>query len=93
MIVVLQCAARKAADVGHLRTRDGRKVMFVANPDLAHPDDECIYARPAMLPKPGHPGVRSSANTTRILATIDLASCLRGGCTVTQRHYCPKKVV
>ena len=46
MIVVIQCAARKAADAGHLRTHDGRNVMFVANPDLAPPDDECIYARP-----------------------------------------------
>lgn len=46
MIVVIQCAARKAADAGHLRTQDGRNVMFVANPDLAPPDDECIYARP-----------------------------------------------
>ena len=46
MIVVIQCAARKAADAGHLRTQDGRRVMFVANPDLAPRDGDCIYARP-----------------------------------------------
>lgn len=46
MIVVIQCAARKAADAGHLRTQDGRKVMFVANPDHAPRDGDCIYARP-----------------------------------------------
>ena len=46
MIVVIQCAARKAANAGHLRTQDGRKVMFVANPDLAPPDGDYIYARP-----------------------------------------------
>ena len=46
MIVVIQCAACKAADAGHLRTQEGRNVMSVANPDLAPPDDECIYARP-----------------------------------------------
>ena len=46
MIVVIQCAARKAAGAGYLRTRDGRKVMFVADPDLAPRDGGCIYARP-----------------------------------------------
>ena len=46
MIVVIQCAARKAADAGHLRTKNGRKVMFVANPDLTPRDGGCIYARP-----------------------------------------------
>ena len=46
MIVVIQCAAGKVADAGHLCTQDGRGVMFVANPELAPPNDECIYARP-----------------------------------------------
>ena len=46
MIVVIQCAARKAADAGHLRARDGRKVMFIADPDLAPRDGDCVYARP-----------------------------------------------
>ena len=46
MIVVIQCAARKAANTGHLRTQGGRKVMFVANPDLAPADGDCGYARP-----------------------------------------------
>ena len=51
--VVIQCAARKAADAGHLRTQDGRKVMFVANPDLAPRDGDCIYARPDDVSEPG----------------------------------------
>ena len=53
MIVVIQCAARKAADAGHLRTQDGRKVMFVANPDLAPRDGDYIYARPDDVSEPG----------------------------------------
>ena len=46
MIVVIQCAARKATNAGHLHTLDGRKVMFVANPELAPPGGNLIYARP-----------------------------------------------
>ena len=33
MIVVIQCAAGKKPDAGHLLGTDGRKVMFVADPD------------------------------------------------------------
>ena len=32
MIVVILCAARKDPHVGHLRTPDGRNVLFVASP-------------------------------------------------------------
>ena len=46
MIVVMQCAASKQAAAGYLRTRDGRRVMFVAQPQLAPPSDEFHYARP-----------------------------------------------
>ena len=35
MIFVIQCAARKNPDAGYLRRRDGRKVMFVADPGAA----------------------------------------------------------
>jgi hypothetical protein len=46
MIVVIQCAARKRPDAGHLLTKDGRRVLFVAQPQLAPPCDAVIYARP-----------------------------------------------
>lgn len=46
MIVVIQCAASKRADAGHLRTQDGRRVLFVAQPRLAPESDTIHYARP-----------------------------------------------
>lgn len=46
MIVVIQCAARKRADAGCLRTRDGKKVLFVADPGAAPAVDDVQYARP-----------------------------------------------
>ena len=46
MIVVIQCAAGKQCAAGHLRTRDGRSVMFVAHPEAAPRDGRHRYARP-----------------------------------------------
>ncbi len=46
MIVVIQCAARKREDAGCLRTRDGRPVIFVGDPEYAPQQQECLYARP-----------------------------------------------
>lgn len=45
MIVVIQCAATKAANAGHLVTADGKVVTFVAHPEIAPKTDE-FYARP-----------------------------------------------
>ncbi len=45
MIVVIQCAASKAPDAGHLVTADGTPVTFVAHPEIAPKDNE-FYARP-----------------------------------------------
>jgi len=55
MIIVIQCAASKQPCAGHLRRRDGQKVMFVANPDCAPADDEFFYARPDDLNEEGVP--------------------------------------
>lgn len=46
MIVVIQCAAKKRDDAGHLRTKDGTPVLFVADPDKAPPEAGYVYARP-----------------------------------------------
>ena len=46
MIAVIQCAARKQHDAGCLRKLDGRKVLFVADPDAAPTGEGCVYARP-----------------------------------------------
>lgn len=46
MIVVIQCAATKRPSAGRLKSRDGRPVVFVANPAMAPVDDGCLYARP-----------------------------------------------
>jgi hypothetical protein len=45
MIVVIQCAATKAPNAGHLVTADGKPVTFVAHPKIA-PKDDKVYARP-----------------------------------------------
>ena len=55
MIAVIQCASRKATDAGHLHTRDGRKVMFVADSDLAPPAKHFVFARPDDLSDTGEP--------------------------------------
>jgi hypothetical protein len=46
MIVVIQCAASKRPDAGHFRARDGKKVLFVADPARAPVSADVIYARP-----------------------------------------------
>jgi len=46
VIVVIQCAARKREDAGFLRRRDGRPVLFVADPASAPASDTYVYARP-----------------------------------------------
>ena len=45
MIVVIQCAGSKH-DGGSFKTRDGRKVLFVADPAIAPPSQDLFYARP-----------------------------------------------
>lgn len=46
MIVVIQCAAKKKPNAGHLHWRDGRNVLFVADPDSAPDNAARAYARP-----------------------------------------------
>ena len=46
MIVVIQCAAGKQRHAGHLRTSEGRDVMFVAQPDIAPRQRSRVWARP-----------------------------------------------
>lgn len=46
MIVIIQCAARKREDAGCLKTRDGRRVIFVGDPGSAPTREGCVYARP-----------------------------------------------
>lgn len=53
-IVVIQCAGSKQPNAGHLLQHDGRKVMFVAQPELAQDRPDCVYARPDDLAETGH---------------------------------------
>lgn len=46
MIIVIQCAASKQSDAGHLITSDGKSVKFVAQPELAPSVTSFMYARP-----------------------------------------------
>jgi hypothetical protein len=46
MIVVIQCAASKRPDAGHLVTASGKPVDFVAHPQIAPRDCDQLYARP-----------------------------------------------
>lgn len=44
--VVISCVAGKDPSAGHMRTENGRKVMFVADPEKAPRDGLIIYKRP-----------------------------------------------
>jgi len=46
VIAVIQCASQKRPDAGFLKTSDGRLVLFVANPQIAPPRDDLVYACP-----------------------------------------------
>ena len=46
MNIVILCAARKEPRAGYLRQQDGRKVMFVADPNRAPRAASYVYARP-----------------------------------------------
>jgi len=46
MIAVIQAAACRPPDTGHMKTRDGRRVLFVADPDQAPGDPGICHARP-----------------------------------------------
>jgi hypothetical protein len=46
MLVVIQCAARKRRDAGHLKSPAGQLVTFVAKPNTARASDETLYAHP-----------------------------------------------
>lgn len=45
MIIVIQCASGKQPHAGHLRTCDGRNVVFVAKPDAAPAGTGELHAR------------------------------------------------
>ena len=45
MKIVIQCASGKETSAGHMQTKDGKQVIFVAQPQLA-PHDDKIYATP-----------------------------------------------
>lgn len=46
MIVVIQCAASKRLDAGSFRAKDGRPIIFAANPRLAPAGGLNVYAHP-----------------------------------------------
>lgn len=46
MIICIQCAASKRPDAGYLQTRQGKELLFVANPEIAPTSNEYIYAHP-----------------------------------------------
>ncbi|MDB5575301.1 MAG: hypothetical protein JWR80_477 [Bradyrhizobium sp.] len=46
MIAIIQCAGRKSSDAGHIQRRDRTKVMFVAEPAIAPPEPDCVFAHP-----------------------------------------------
>jgi hypothetical protein len=46
VIIVIQCAATKRPNAGHLVTTIGKPVNFVADPESAPVNPACVYARP-----------------------------------------------
>jgi hypothetical protein len=53
MIIVIQCAASKRPDAGHLVTSDGRAIKFVAHPEIAPAEPNHLIARPDDTPENG----------------------------------------
>jgi hypothetical protein len=53
MNLVIQCAARKRSNAGHMRLRDGTPVVFVADPAHAPCAGDLVYARPDDLAEDG----------------------------------------
>ncbi len=53
MIVVIQCAASKRPDAGHLVAASGKLVDFVAHPQIAPANPDRVYARPDDLCEDG----------------------------------------
>lgn len=54
-IVVIQCAGSKQPNAGHLKNNDGRKVMFVGQPDEAPNHEPYSYAHPDGTDDAGEP--------------------------------------
>lgn len=69
MIVVIQCASTKQPGAAYLRGRDGRRVMFVARPELAPHGGDLVWARPDDL---------SDAPDTTWRARLEAAQVERG---------------
>ena len=46
MRIVIQCAASKEPAAGYFKTEDGRRIKFVARPDLAPTHEDFLFARP-----------------------------------------------
>lgn len=53
MVVVIQCAAGKNQSAGHMLAENGRRVMFVADPQKAPSDEAIIYKHPDCLTHSG----------------------------------------
>ena len=53
IFVVIQCAASKNDNAGHFMSDDGRKILFVADPDRAPASDSTVYRRPDDFTSPG----------------------------------------
>jgi hypothetical protein len=53
MNIVIQCAASKRRDAGHLGTSSGKLVDFVAHSQIAPRDSDRVYARPDDLREDG----------------------------------------
>lgn len=53
ILVVIQCAASMNDNAGHFMSDDGRKILFVADPDHAPASDSTVYRRPDDFTSPG----------------------------------------
>ena len=53
ILVVIQCAAGKNYNAGHFMSDDGRKILFVADPDRAPASASTVYRRPDDFASPG----------------------------------------
>jgi len=53
MKIVIQCAAAKYSYAGRMKNKDGKNILFIANPDLVEPQDNYIYQKPEDLAEDG----------------------------------------
>jgi len=84
MIVAIQCAATKNSHPGHLHAVDGRRVVFVARPELAPAEEGVLWARP------DDPADDAGLTWRQVLSGLDDQARARAGLLKASELYRPE---